>query len=194
MSPRNSPKRKSSSSIEGSPPKYAFLRITRKLIEGIIAIEIEIESPDAPSFLIKNLSNYFSIGYYQSGCGMEQDYLDCQSSAPYTWTDFSKTRSLVLQFYQGGINLRPIFNIRSGEMEIALDQLNQRKKLLIPYNKHKGRTLFITTHTDGYTKILTISDTPTSESEFGGEGTDQASSDFSFRYFLEVSIEKAHLI
>jgi len=159
---------------------YLLVKINKKQVNGIIVAEIEKEKEEHPAYRIENYSRHFSLAYWQKGKEMEKDYLDTMAQAPFGWVDYRLPRVLQVKFFYGDLQDSPIEVVEKIVHEYSLDELDQRKEVRIKLTKKTGHLLYVSTVTDGYTKILKITDV---QSAFDMTNIDDK---VKYNYFLDV--------
>ena len=162
---------------------YLMIKITRTVVEGTIVTEIQKEFEEDPIYRLENYSKYFSMQYWQKGKDTDKEYLNILSQVSFGWIDYNSPRVLQVKFYYGALNSCPV-DIMSEEVhEFSLDQLDQRKEIKVSLTKKVGHIIYVSTVTDGYTKILKVSDV---QSAFDMNTKDEK---LKYNYFLNVVFE-----
>ena len=137
---------------------YIVLKINKGLSEGSITIEVQKERDEHPAYRIENYSRHFALMYWQKGKELDKDYLDVLSQVMLGWTDNNMPRVLQVKFLYGTLGQCPVDVAEKRVHEFTLDELDQRKEVRIRITKKTGHLLYVSTLTDGYTKILKITD------------------------------------
>ena len=136
---------------------YMFLKVNIIEKEGKITVEVEKEKEEHPTYRIKNCSRNFSLAYWQENKHLDKNYLDVLSEQTFAWTDNTLPRIIRIQFYYGKLDESPIL-FKESDFKFHFDELGKTDKISIRLNKKIGHILYVSTLTDGYTKILEISD------------------------------------
>ncbi len=137
---------------------YIVLKINKVLADGVVTIQVEKEREEHPAYRIENYSRHFSLAYWQKGKELDKDYLDVLSQVMVGWTDNNLPRVLQMKFLYGSLGQCPVDASERRVHEFTLDELDQRKEIRIRITKKTGHLLYVSTLTDGYTKILKITD------------------------------------
>ncbi len=159
---------------------YIVLKINKTQREGVIEVEVERERDEHPAYRIENCSRHFSLAYWQKDKELDKDYLDVLSQAPLGWTDNSLPRVLQVKFLYGLLDECPL-DVRENKVyDFRLDELDQRREIRLRLTKKTGHLLYVSTLTDGYTKILKITDV---QSAYDMSSRDE---ECGFKYLLQV--------
>ena len=160
---------------------YIVLKVNKVRTEGAaIRVEVEKERDEYPAYRIENYSRHFSLSYWQKGKELDKDYLDVLSQAMLGWADNSLPRVLQIKFLYGPLDLRPIDVREDKVFDFSLDELDQRREIKVKLTEKTGHLLYVSTLTDGYTKILKITDV---QSAYDMSSRDE---ECKYKYLLQV--------
>ena len=134
-----------------------FLKVDKVQVCGTIAVNVEIENLFS-QYLIKNLSRNFSLAYWQKEKHLDKCYLDSMKEVPFTWSDNSLPKIIQLQFYYGTFKHHPLIFQSGKAYDFCFDKLGITDKIIIKTTQKKGHILFVTTISEGYSKVLQITD------------------------------------
>ena len=158
---------------------HLLLKIDRAHVEGVVVTKVREESQDYPAYRIENYSQHFSLAYWQKGKQVGKEYLNTLTQVAFGWTDYRLPKILEVKFYYGGLYECPI-DLNNEEYEFSLDDLGKTTEIKIRTKNRIGYVLYISTLTNGHTKILRITDV---QSDFDVSAKEEK---LQYNYFLDV--------
>jgi len=141
-----------------------YFRVDRRLYNNTIFVIIEDENPKQPTYRIENYSKQFSLKYHQVEQSKYTEVLSLNQMASFAWEDPQGIHELEVEFLSGDVDENNAKAIPNVSRRFPLDQLNVKEVIALPVSRHMTLMVYVSTFTNGYTKVIRFSDKQTSQS------------------------------